>query len=148
MPEGFGMPRVRCYINPAAVYLLLGVVVSVAVAWGFAAQFPWRYWAVEVGPKANAAGLDDPVPIWVLEAFDIPIANPDRYTRVDIVAFGFTSAEFEAWRSPPPPPHPSDEALVSLFGAPKPKDLHGMLGSHTFAYGWPWTTLVRYEYRY
>jgi hypothetical protein len=131
----------------AAVYLLLGSVVSVAVAWGFAAQFPWTYWAVEVGPKANADSLDEPVPGWVMQAFDNPVIGPDRFTRIDISAFGFTSAEFEAWRARVP----VGEFLHTDLGpirADSSVDTSGMINSQMFAYGWPLRAMVRHEYRY
>ena len=142
------MARVRRITMLAAVYLLLGSVVSVAVAWGFAAQFPWTYWGVEVGPKSNVPAPDVPVPRWVLEAFDIGNANLDRFTRIDIVAFGFTSAECEAWRTPMAASEEVDDNWASLVGRPKPIDLTGMVASHTFAYGWPLRAMVRHEYRH
>ena len=144
------MARVRRITMLAAVYLLLGSVVSVAVAWGFAAQFPWTYWAREDGPRAAAAVLDEPLPMWAYEAFGLPMVNPDRFARVDTVAFGFTSTEVEAWRAPVVVPT-GQQLYTDLGWIPEEKttvDSSGMLSSLRFAYGWPWRAMVRHEYRY
>jgi hypothetical protein len=135
------MARVRRFTMLAAVYLLLGSVVSVAVAWGFAAQFPWTYWGVEIGDREQVSGFDQTVPAWAWKAMGSPRRQPELFARSGYTAFGVTGIEVEGW--------PRSVGSTPFDAEPiEPVMSDELILSQRSMFGWPVRALERVEFRY
>jgi len=136
------MARVRRITMLAAVYLLLGSVVSVAVAWGFAAQFPWTYWGVEIDAREKAEDLDGPVPAWAMKALGNPKVEPNRFARSGFSAVGVTGVDTEAWEY-----KLEQEASPFAREELRPPIFSEMMLSQRHRFGWPFRAMERVEFR-
>lgn len=133
------MARVRRITILAAVYLLLGSVVSVAVAWGFAAQFPWTYWGVETGVTSEVEAFDRPIPEWAMKEIGSPTLIPNRYVRRKVFAVGVTIDEVSGWHQSPGTPIPELPFRST--------DSYPELSNQAVHFGWPVRMLERRQYR-
>ena len=135
------MARVRRITILVVVYLLLRSVLSVALAWGFAVQFPWTYWRVEIGDRVQVLGFDQEVPAWGWKAMGSPRRQPDLFAKSGYTAFGVTGIDVEAWpRSLGSTPF--DEEPIN------PAASDELVLSQQCWFGWPFRAMERVEFRY
>jgi hypothetical protein len=134
------MARARRVWFLVTLYLMMGGVVSVAVAWGFALSVRSSIRLDVVHAEEVVAGFDRPTPPWVVKALGLPESAPRRFLRIVTKSLGVTIDEVEGFEVEIARSAREEFVLRHETG--------GILRHREYSYGWPFRAASRIVYEF